>query len=86
LGRPNGDAGTGNEPEKSVNCWNHAAEKRLGPLNKSAAKEGGMLAKPDCSGVSAAASFSTRVNGVSATFQAHYTLDWPGVYRVRRQK
>jgi hypothetical protein len=62
LGCPNGDAGTGDKPEKPVNCWNHAAEKRLGPLNKSAAKEGGTLAKPGCGGVSAAASFSTRVN------------------------
>jgi hypothetical protein len=62
LGRPNGDAGAGNKAGKPVNSWSYAAEKRLDGLNKSAAKEGGMLAKPDCSGVSAAASFSTRVN------------------------
>jgi hypothetical protein len=31
-------------------------------LDKSAAKGGGMFAKPDCGGVLAAASFSTRVD------------------------
>jgi hypothetical protein len=45
-----------------VNSWNHAAENRRGRLNKSAAKGGGMLAKPDCGGALAAASFSTLVD------------------------
>ena len=45
-----------------MNSWNHAAENRRGRLNKSAAKGGGMLAKPDYGGVFAAASFSMRVN------------------------
>jgi hypothetical protein len=45
-----------------VNCWNHAAENRRGRLNKSAAKGGEMFAKPDCGGVLATASFSTRAN------------------------
>jgi hypothetical protein len=48
--------------EKPANSWNHAAESRWGQLNKSAAKGRGMLAKPDCDGVSAAAGFSMRTN------------------------
>jgi hypothetical protein len=47
---------------EASNCWNHAAEKRRGRLNKSAAKEGEMLAKPDYDGVLAAAGFSTRAD------------------------
>jgi hypothetical protein len=48
--------------EKPVNSWNHPAENRRGRLNKSAAKGGGMFAKPDCGGVLAAASFSMRAH------------------------
>jgi hypothetical protein len=62
LGRPNGHTGVGVKAGEAMNSWNHAAEKRLGRLNKSAANGGGMFAKPDCGGVLAAESFSTRVD------------------------
>ena len=45
-----------------MNSWNHAAERRRDRLNKSAAKGGGMLVKPDCDRALAAASFSTRAD------------------------